>query len=113
MYLYKAVYHSVLHAHDIDEAILMARGLAREDCPFSYEEGSVKEITSEEEIPPGWEKTFYPVSNEDGDYSELKIKDVLRDNMASYALKQRVIELEKELSELKTQLDHAKLPETT
>jgi hypothetical protein len=101
MNLYKATFATVIHCEDESEAVKIARELAIEDSAFSYEEESVKEILCEDDLPSGWEITFYPVTNSEGSFGKCKIKHILQSNVESLALRKRIKELEAELKELK------------
>jgi hypothetical protein len=103
MNLYKVNFTSIIHCGDDLEAAKIARELAVEDSAFAYEEESVKEVLCEDDLPYGWEPSFYPVTNEEGSFGMHKIRDILRENAGNLALRKRIEELEKELEELKAQ----------
>lgn len=109
MNLYKANFTTVIFCEDVDEAIHIARNLADADTAFAYAEDTVEEILSEDELPSGWENQFRPIENEEGSYSDVTIKDILRRSAESLALRKRINELEKELKELKTQQRNVEL----
>lgn len=104
MNLYKANFTTIIHCEDDLKAAEIARELAEEDTAFTYEEESIKEILSENDLPPGWKVSYYPVTNAEGSFSEFNIKAILQKNTETFALRKRIQELENEIKELKTQI---------
>jgi hypothetical protein len=104
MNLYKATYNTVIHCEDDLEAAKIARELAIEDSAFTYEEESVKEVLCEDDLPCGWERHFHAITNGEGSYDDLKIKDILQMNTESLTLRKRIEELEKELERLENKI---------
>jgi hypothetical protein len=103
MNLYKATYSTVIYTETVNAAVSVARELVDEFSPFAYEEESVQEILCADDVPSGWEESFCPITNEQGAFGKLSIKQILRNNEGSFALKKRIKELEAELKELKSQ----------
>lgn len=101
MNLYKVNFTTIIHCEDDLEAAKIARELAVEDTPFTYEEESVKEVLCEDDLPYGWEVSFYPVTNDQGSFGARNIRDILRENAGTIALRKRIEQLEKELQELR------------
>ncbi len=101
MNLYKVNFTSIIHCEDDLEAAKIARELAVEDTAFTYEEESVKEVRCEDDLPYGWEMSFHPIMNAEGSYDNRKIRDILRENAGTIALRRRIEELEKELDRLR------------
>jgi hypothetical protein len=103
MNLYKVNFTTIIHCEDDLEAAKIARELAVEVTPFTYEEESVKEVLCEDDLPYGWEMSFHPVMNEEGSFDTRKIREILHENAGTLALRKRIEELEKELQELRAQ----------
>ena len=101
MNLYKVNFTTIIHCGDDLEAAKIARELAIEDSAFTYEEESVNEVRCEDDLPYGWEMSFHPVMNWEGSFDTHKIRDILRENAGTIALRKRIEELEKELQELR------------
>jgi hypothetical protein len=102
--LYKATYHTVLYTAD-DHPQAIARELASESSPYTYQEESIEEILSEEDLPEGWETMHYPIINENGSFADWNIRTILQKGAETFKLKKRLRELEKELEETKRQLE--------
>lgn len=102
MNLYKANFTAIIHCNDIDDATDIARDLAVNESSFAYEEDSIVQIFSEDDLPYGQEPEFYPIEA-NLDSGSLKIKKILALNNKEYARQKRIIELEKELNDLKNQ----------
>ena len=103
--LYKASFNTVIYAEDGYEAVEIARDLADETTPFCFTEGTMQEVLSEDDLPCGWEVQFTPVKCGSGYFADIKIKEILEENKATLALRQRIKELEAELSKLKKSLE--------
>lgn len=104
MNLYKANFTTIIHCEDDLKAAEISRELAQEDTAFTYEEETIKEILCEDDLPCGWEMSYYPIFNAEGSFSEFNIKAILQKNAETFALRKRIQELEKELKQLKTQI---------
>lgn len=104
MNLYKATFNTIIHCEDDLKAAKIARELAIEDSAFTYEEESIEEVLSEDDLPYGWEMSFHPVMNDQSSYDNQKIRDILRMKADQLTLRRRIEELEKELKELKKQI---------
>jgi hypothetical protein len=103
--LYKASFSTVIYAEDGYEAIEIARDLAEETTPFCFTEETVEEVLSEDDLPCGWEAQFAPVKCGSGYFADIKIKEILEENKAKLTLRQRIKELEAELSKLKQEIN--------
>lgn len=104
MNLYKANFTTVIHCEDEYDAVKIARNLCDEETFVTYEEESIKEILTEDDLPCGWEMSFHPVINGDGSYDTHKIRDIFHAQSDALVLRNRIKELEEELKELKAQL---------
>lgn len=102
--LYKATFHTVIHCEDELEAAKIARNLCDEETFVTYEENSIQEILTEEDLPPYYEKHWMPISNEQGSFDIVSIDYILKQNAADYVLRKRIQDLENELEELKASL---------
>jgi hypothetical protein len=99
--LYKATFHTVIHCEDELEAAKIARNLCDEETWVTYEENSIQEILTEDDLPPYYEKHWMPISNDQGSFDIVSIEYILKQNAESNALRKRIQDLESELEELK------------
>jgi hypothetical protein len=104
--LYKASFSTVIYAEDNYEAVEIARDLAHEDTSFCFTEETLEEILSEDDLPCGWEVGYHPIKCADGNFEDKKIREILEENKTTFVLRQRIKELETELSSLKKNLDN-------
>jgi hypothetical protein len=103
MNLYKANFTSIIHCEDELEAARIARELANDDTAFIYEEESIQDVSSKDDLPYGWETCFYPINDAEGSYDDNCIAELLRKNSTEISLHKRIEELEKELTNLKSE----------
>ena len=103
--LYKASFNTVIYAEDSYEAVEIARDLAHEDTSFCFTEETMQEVLSEDDLPCGWEVGYHPVKCGSGYFEDKKIKEILEEKQTTLTLRQRIKELETELSKLKKSLE--------
>ena len=103
--LYKASFNTVIYAADSYDALVIARELADETAPFCFLEGTVEEVLSADDLPCNWRVGYNPVKCGSGYFADIKIKEILEENKATLALRQRIKELEAELAKLKEQIN--------
>lgn len=109
--LYKASFNTVIYAADISEAVKFARDLIEEHRPFCLEEKTVEEVLTKDDLPCGWKVSYHPIKCGSGSFEDKKIKEILEENNATLALRQKIKELETEMVKLKKSLEDAQVKE--
>jgi hypothetical protein len=101
--LYKVAFTTVIHCEDEFEAARIARNLCDEESFVTYVEESVEEIFMEDDLPPDYEKDWFPICSEEGCFDIHSIDYILKQNAVDFARRKRIAELEAELQSLKAE----------